>query len=124
MVKTSPSSVGGVGAGSIPGRGAKSHVPLSHKTKTEITSIVTNSIKALEVVHIKKKNLRKEFGIRSSSVDAGKASEGCETGAGSSGMSEAWVCKVMGGGSTSSKGRCMNGSFWLERRTPEWSWGE
>ena len=64
--------------GSIPGRGAKSHVPLSHKTKTEITSIVTNSIKALEVVHIKKKkNLSKEFGIRSSSVDAGKASEGC-----------------------------------------------
>ena len=112
--------------GSIPGRGAKSHVPLSHKTKTEITSIVTNSIKALEVVHIKKKkNLSKEFGIRSSSVDAGKASEGCGTGAGSSGMSEALmrVCRVMGGGSASGKGRCVNGSFWLER-TPEWSWGE
>ena len=29
-------------------------MPLGHKTKTEITSIVTNSIKALEVVHIKK----------------------------------------------------------------------
>ena len=122
MVKTSPSSVGGVG--SIPGRRAKSHVHLSHKTKTEITSIVTNSKKALEVVHIKKNNLRKEFGTRSSSVDAGKASEGCGTGAGSSGMSEAWVCRVMGGGSTSEKGRCMNGSFWLERRTPEWNGGE
>ena len=55
MVKTSASNTEGVG--SIPGRGAKSHVPLSHKTKTEITSIVTNSIKALEVVHIKKKRI-------------------------------------------------------------------
>ena len=57
-------------------------------------------------------------------MDAGKASEGCGTGAGSLGMSEAQVCRVMGGGSTSGKGRCVNGSFWLERRMPEWSWGE
>ena len=56
-------------------------------------------------------------------MDAGKASEGCGTGAGSLGMSEAQVCRVMGGGSTSGKGRCVNGSFWLERRIPEWSWG-
>lgn len=37
-------------------------MPLGHKTKTEITSIVTNSIKALEVVHIKKIILEKNLG--------------------------------------------------------------
>lgn len=31
---------------------------------------------------------------------------------------------AMGGGGTSSKGRSMNGSVWLERRVPGWSRGE
>lgn len=44
--------------------------------------------------------------------------KGCGIGAESSGMSEAWVHRDVRGGSTSSKGRNMNGPVWLERRMP------
>ena len=51
MAKTLPSSAGS--AGSIPGWGAKN--PRRQKTKTENRkNIVTNSIKILKMVHIKK----------------------------------------------------------------------
>ena len=57
MVKTSPSNTGGVG--SIPGQGAK--IPHASWPKNQNRSnIVTNSIKTLKMVHIKKKNLKKK----------------------------------------------------------------
>ena len=58
VVKTPPSDA--EGAGPITGPGADSHVPHSQKTNTQnSTSIVTQSIKTLKVVHIKN-NLKKE----------------------------------------------------------------
>ena len=59
VIKTSPSNAGG--AGSIPGRGAKiSHASWpkkpNHKNKN---NIVTNSIKTLKMVHIKRKKSSK-----------------------------------------------------------------
>ena len=52
MVKTSPSNVGGVGL--IPGQGAKiSHALWPKNQNFFLSNIVTNSIKTLEIVHIK-----------------------------------------------------------------------
>ena len=55
MVKTSPSNAGGVGL--IPGQGAK--IPTTclsaKKSKQNRNNTVTNSIKTLKMVHIKKK---------------------------------------------------------------------
>ena len=59
MVKTSPSSARGVGT--IPGWEAEIPYalwPKKNKPKNR-SNIVTNSIKALKMVHIKKKNLKK-----------------------------------------------------------------
>ena len=61
MVKTLPSNAGGVG--SIPGQGAK--IPHASQPKNQNiiqSNIVTNSVKNLKVVHIKKikkQNLKK-----------------------------------------------------------------
>ena len=53
VVKTSPSNAGG--EGSIHGRELRSHMPRGQKTKTENRSnLVTDSIKTLKMVHIKK----------------------------------------------------------------------
>ena len=58
VVKTLPSNKGGTG--SISSGGLRSHMPHSQKTKTQNRSnIVTNSIKTLKMVHIKK-NLQKQ----------------------------------------------------------------
>ena len=52
VVKTSPSNTGG--ADSIPGRGAK--IPHASRPRNQNRSnIVTNSIKTLKMVHVKKK---------------------------------------------------------------------
>ena len=61
MVKTLPSKAGGMG--SIPGGGPKMpHALGPKKPKTQNRSnIVTNSIKTLKMVHIKKKNLKKKL---------------------------------------------------------------
>ena len=57
VVKTSPSNAGG--AGSIPGRGAK--IPHASRPKNQNRSnTVTNSIKTLKMVHIKKKKILKK----------------------------------------------------------------
>ena len=57
MVNTSPSNAGGVG--SIPGQKADSTCLAAKKTKTENRSnVVTNSIRALKMVHIKKKRIK------------------------------------------------------------------
>ena len=54
MVKTLPSSAGGVG--SIPGGGAKiPHASRPKHQNIKHSNIVTNSIKTLKMVHIKKK---------------------------------------------------------------------
>ena len=55
MVKTSPSKAGGVG--SIPGLGAKIPHALRPKNRSDI---VTDSIKTLKLVHIKKKKILKK----------------------------------------------------------------
>ena len=48
------------GTSSIPGQGVKIHLPHGQKTKTQNRSnIVTNSIKMLKMVHIKKKKTSK-----------------------------------------------------------------
>ena len=53
VVKTSPSNAGG--EGSIPGRELRSHMPQGQKTKTQNRSnLVTDSVKTLKMVHIKK----------------------------------------------------------------------
>ena len=55
----SPSSAGGVGL--IPGWGAKIHMPHGQRTKKKKkrgSTIVTDSIKTLKMVHIKKKSLK------------------------------------------------------------------
>ena len=59
VVKTLPSNAGGVG--SIPGQGAKiPHVSWSKNQSIKNRSnIVTNSIKTLKMVHIKKKKKKK-----------------------------------------------------------------
>ena len=60
MVKTSPSNAGG--AGSITGPGAK--IPHASQPKNQNiiqSNIVTNSVKNLKVVHIKKKNKKQNF---------------------------------------------------------------
>ena len=51
MVKTSPSNA--KGAGSIPGQRAK--IPLPRNQNINRNNIITNSIKTLKMVHIKKK---------------------------------------------------------------------
>ena len=53
VVKTSPSNAGGMD--SIPGQGAKIPKPRSQNSRS---NIVTNSIKILKIIHIKKKNLK------------------------------------------------------------------
>ena len=54
VVKTSPSNAGG--EGQIPGRELRSHMPQGQKTKTQNRSnLVTDSIKTLKMVYIKKK---------------------------------------------------------------------
>ena len=60
VVKTSPSNAGVVG--SIPGWGARIPRLVAKKTKTENSrNTVTNSVKTLKMVHIKKKkNLKKK----------------------------------------------------------------
>jgi len=58
VVKTSPSNVGG--ADSVPGRGAK--IPHAWGPKTQNlkhSTIITNSVKTLKMVHIKKKKTLK-----------------------------------------------------------------
>ena len=58
MFKTLPSNAGAMG--SIPGQGAKMPFRQKKKTNTQNRSnIVTNSIKTLKMVHIKKKILKK-----------------------------------------------------------------
>ena len=58
VVKTLPSSAGD--AGSIPGWGAKlPHASGSKNQNIKRSNIVTNSIKTLKMVHIKKKSLKK-----------------------------------------------------------------
>ena len=59
VVKTLPSNAGG--AGSIPGQGAKITYASGPKNQNikERSSIVTNSIKTLKMVHIKKKIFKK-----------------------------------------------------------------
>ena len=53
VVKTSPSNAGG--EGSIPGRELRSHMSQGQKTKTQNRSnLVTDSVKTLKMVHIKK----------------------------------------------------------------------
>ena len=52
VVKTWPSSAGGVGF--IPGRGAK--IPQAKNPKQKTSNSVTHSIKTLRMVHIKIKN--------------------------------------------------------------------
>ena len=62
VFRTSPSNA--EGTGSIPGREAKIPHALGPKTKTENRSnIVTNSIKTLKIVHIKKKKKNKKNAI-------------------------------------------------------------
>ena len=57
VVKTLLSSAGD--AGSIPGQGAKSHMPCSQKAKTyNKYNIVTNSTKTFKMFHIKKKKTK------------------------------------------------------------------
>ena len=57
MVGTSPSNAGGVG--SVPGQGAD--IPHASGPKTQnICNIVTNSIKTLKIVHVKKKKIKKK----------------------------------------------------------------
>ena len=55
MVKTSPPNTGGVGL--IPGGAAK--IPLAAWPKNQ-SSLVTDSVKTLKMVHIKKKILKKK----------------------------------------------------------------
>ena len=57
MAKTSPSNVGCVD--STPGQGAKMPHALQPKNQNR-NNIVTNSIKTLRIVHIKKKKILKE----------------------------------------------------------------
>ena len=55
MVKTSASNAGGTGL--IPDLGAKiPHASQSKRPKYKTGNIVTNSVKALKVVHIKENN--------------------------------------------------------------------
>ena len=55
MVKTSASNAGGTGL--IPDLGAKiPHASQSKRPKYKTGTIVTNSVKALKVVHIKENN--------------------------------------------------------------------
>ena len=51
-----------------------SHMPLGQKTKTKTqnrSNIVTNSIKTLTMVHIKKKNLKKTVPLQLSLIHVG-----------------------------------------------------
>ena len=58
VVKTLPSNAGA--EGSITGRELRSHMPRGEKTKTQNRSnLVTDSIKTLKMVHIKKRLLKK-----------------------------------------------------------------
>ena len=61
VVKTSPSNA--ENAFLIPGQGTRSHVPQGHKTKTKIFggNIVTNAMKTLKMVHLKKCNCTRIF---------------------------------------------------------------
>ena len=59
MVETSPSNAGG--AGSIPGQGARiPHALWPKNQNIKQSSIVTNSVKTLKMVHIKKKKNQKK----------------------------------------------------------------
>ena len=60
MVKTSPSNA--ENAFLISGQGTRSHMPRGQESKTKIfgSNIVTNSMKTLKMVHLKKK-LYKDF---------------------------------------------------------------
>ena len=62
IVKTAPSNAGGAGSiPAIPGRGAK--IPHAWQPKNQNinnkSNIVTNSIKTLKMVHVKKRSLKK-----------------------------------------------------------------
>ena len=77
VVKTSSSSAGHVGL--IPGQEAK--IPQASWSKTQNISnrsnLVSNSIKTLEIVHIKKKSLNVKKKKRLRSVAAGATTDVC-----------------------------------------------
>ena len=57
VVKASPPSAGHVVQSLV--RQLRSHMPPGQKPKQKTNDIVTNSMKTLKVIHIKKKNLKK-----------------------------------------------------------------